>query len=144
MSNVIKFKTHHDSAFIPTRASDDEVGFDLTIHSVSKKIDDYTSLYDTHISVEPPKGYYFEVVPRSSLSKLGYILSNSIGIIDPSYRGSIKIALTKINPEVKNIELPNKRFQLIPRKFISNIFTTSIVDELSETDRGDGGFGSTD
>ena len=144
MSKVIKFKAHTQNAFIPTRVSQDDIGFDLTIINISKQIDNKTSLYDTGISVEPPEGYYFEVVPRSSLSKLGYILSNSIGIIDPNYRGTIKVALTKINEDVKDIELPNKRFQLIPRKFISNLFEVRVEEELSETDRGDGGFGSTD
>tara|TARA_B100000900_G_C20558922_1_gene708018 strand:- start:68 stop:508 length:441 start_codon:yes stop_codon:yes gene_type:complete len=144
MSNLIKFKSHNESAFIPTTASSTDVGFDLTIISISKVIDENTLLYDTGISVEPPEGYYFEVVPRSSLSKLGYILSNSIGIIDPNYRGTIKIALTKINNNAPDIVLPNKRFQLIPRKFITPMFTTTVVEELSETERGDGGFGSTD
>ena len=54
-------------------------------------------MYDSYISVQPPEGYYFEIVPRSSISKLGYILTNSIGIIDPSYRGTLKVVLTKIN-----------------------------------------------
>ena len=68
--NIIKFKTHDDNAFIPTRASEYDVGYDLTVISISKKINDKTTLYETGISVEPPNGYYFEVVPRSSLSKL--------------------------------------------------------------------------
>jgi len=144
MANVIKFKLNDNNAVFPLRASNDEVGFDLTIISKIKDIDPYTSLYDTGVCVQPPDNYYFEVVPRSSLHKLGYILSNSVGIIDPSYRGTIKIALTKINKQAPALELPNKRFQLIPREFLSNIFTLSQVDELSETDRGEGGFGSTD
>ena len=82
--------------------------------------------------------------PRSSLYKLGYLLSNSVGIIDPSYRGTIKIALTKINKQAPPIELPNKRFQLIPREFLSNIFSVEVTNELQDTKRGEGGFGSTD
>ena len=101
-------------------------------------------MYDSYISVQPPDGVYFEIVPRSSISKTGYILTNSIGIIDPSYRGTLKVVLTKIDDTKPDIELPNKRFQLIPRTFISNMFEVSNVDELSNTKRGDGGFGSTD
>ena len=143
-ANVIKFKLNIKGAVLPTRAGNNEVGFDLTIINKIKDIDPYTSLYDTGVCVQPPDNYYFEVVPRSSLYKLGYVLSNSVGIIDPTYRGTIKIALTKINKQAPEITLPNKRFQLIPREFLSNIFTCEEVEELSDTDRGEGGFGSTD
>ena len=54
-------------------------------------------MYDTGIQVKPQYGYYFEIVPRSSLSKSGYILANSIGIIDPSYSGNLYIVLIKID-----------------------------------------------
>ena len=102
-------------------------------------------MYDTNISVRPPNGYYFEIVPRSSLSKTGYILTNSIGIIDPTYRGTLKVVITKICPEAHEFELPNKRFQLIPRKYdLNNKLIIKEVDILDETERGDGGFGSTD
>ena len=144
MSSTIKFKTENENAFIPTRAGSQEVGYDLTIINKIKDISSTTAMYDTCISVKPPDGIYFEVVPRSSLSKTGYILTNSIGIIDPSYRGSIKLVLTKIDQSMPDIELPNKRFQLIPRTFISNMFETEQVSELDDTSRGSGGFGSTD
>ncbi len=144
MSNVINFKAHHENAMIPSRAGDDEVGFDLTIIEKVKDISSNTSMYDSHISVQPPSGFYFEIVPRSSISKLGYILTNSIGIIDPSYRGTLKVVLTKINDNVPDLELPNKRFQLIPRPFISNNFKINVTTSLNDTSRGDGGFGSTD
>ena len=144
MSSSIQFKSHSDDAIIPFRAGENEVGFDLTIISKVKDISSNTAMYDSFISVQPPDGIYFEIVPRSSLSKTGYILTNSIGIIDPTYRGTIKVVLTKINPEAPDIELPNKRFQLIPRTFISNVFQVTEVRDLSNTSRGSGGFGSTD
>lgn len=144
VSSYIKFKSHHNRAVIPSRAGENEVGFDLTIISKSKDISPNTAMYDSFISVQPPDGVYFEIVPRSSLSKTGYILTNSIGIIDPSYRGTLKVVLTKINPDAPDIELPNKRFQLIPRTFISNVFQVKEVNNLSNTTRGTGGFGSTD
>ena len=141
---TILFKSHDEGAFVPSRAGKDEVGFDLTI---IKKVKDYssnTAMYDTGISVQPPDGIYFEIVPRSSLSKTGYILTNSVGIIDPTYRGTLRVVLTKINESAPDIELPNKKFQLIPRTFISNMFECKNVEELSATYRGSGGFGSTD
>lgn len=140
----ILFKSHDERAIIPSRAGENEVGYDLTIIEKVKDMSGNTAMYDSYISVQPPDGVYFEIVPRSSISKTGYILTNSVGIIDPSYRGTLKVVLTKIDETKPNIELPNKRFQLIPRTFISNMFEPKSVDELSNTHRGKGGFGSTD
>lgn len=132
-----------EDAIFPKKENFSDVGYDLTIISVKKKIDNLTTLYDTGIKVFPPNGYYTEIVARSSLSKTGYMLSNNIGIIDPSYRGNLFISLTKINPESKDIQLPFKGFQLIIRKQEYAEFT-EIEDEIAiETSRNSGGFGST-
>lgn len=66
-------------------------------------------MYDTGIAVCPPDGYYTEVVPRSSLSKTGYMLANSVGIID-AYQGCLK------GDDLDDLSLPFKGFQLILRK----------------------------
>ena len=144
MSDLIKFKKHDIEAVIPTLANEYEVGFDLTVISKIKDINSTTSMYETGISVQPPEGFYFEIVPRSSLSKTGYMLSNSIGIIDPTYRGTLKIVITKVCEDAPEFELPNKRFQLVPRIHISKEMKVIEVSELDETYRGDGAFGSTD
>lgn len=143
MSKLIKFKLKK-GAILPTKAGKNEVGYDLTIISVDKQINNVTTLYETNIVAIPPSGYYFEIVPRSSIIKTGYVMTNSIGIIDPTYRGTLKIALTKINSASSDLELPNKRFQLIPRPFISDQFKTTCINNIDKTERGDGGFGSTD
>ena len=75
-----------------------------------------TFMYDTGISVEPPCGYYTEIVPRSSIVKTGYIMTNSIGIIDPTYRGTLKICVTRIDDTLPELTIPFKKFQLIVRK----------------------------
>ena len=144
MLDCIKFKKHDIEAVIPTLANKYEVGFDLTVISKIKDINSTTSMYETGISVQPPEGFYFEIVPRSSLSKTGYMLTNSIGIIDPTYRGTIKVVITKVCDDAPEFELPNKRFQLIPRIHLSSDLKIQEVSELDETYRGDGGFGSTD
>ena len=69
------------------------------------------------------------------------MLANSIGIIDVSYRGNIYIALTKIAPEAEDIEYPFRCCQLIVRKQLGMIIKET--DNLEETMRNDGGFGST-
>ena len=90
--------------------------------------------------IEP--GYYVEVVPRSSISKSGYMISNSIGIIDQSYRGNIMVSLTKIAPEAPDIVLPFKCCQLIFKKQIyADII--EVNDSFDITDRNEGGYGST-
>lgn len=127
-------------AVMPSKAHASDVGYDLTIVGEHKKINSVTTLYDTGIRVKPENGYYIEVVPRSSIVKSGYMLTNSMGIIDASYQGNIYVALTKVDPEAAPIELPYKGFQLIVRRQFHGILVESNAD--GETARRDGGFGS--
>lgn len=145
-SVTIKFKKHREDAVIPTRAHPSDTGFDLTLIDVDKVIampvgNKLVTLYETGISVEPPPGYYFDVVPRSSIMKTGYILANSVGVIDRSYRGTIKVPLMKLDYDMPNLTLPFRAVQLIPRRV--EHFLVQEVDELTHTTRSSGGFGST-
>ena len=135
------FKVDED-AVIPSKHRESDVGFDLTILKESKRFNSKTVLYDTGIKLDIPNGYYVEVVPRSSLSKSGYMLANSVGIIDQSYRGNIYVALTKVVEEANDIELPFKCCQMIIRKQVYARITESLT-ELDNTERNAGGFGST-
>lgn len=92
-------------------------------------------MYDTGISIKPPEGYYTEIVPRSSIVKHNTMLANGIGIIDPTYRGTLKICLT--NP----VECPFSLCQLILKPMPPDIQITK-VSNLDATYRH-GGFGST-
>lgn len=130
-------------AVAPSKGRYSDVGFDLTIIKEASRISEKTRLYDTGVKVNPPLGYYTEIVPRSSLSKTGYILSNSVGVIDPSYRGTLKIALTRIDDSLPEITLPLKVAQLIFKRYEGNI-TMKETDFIASTSRGEGGFGSTD
>ncbi len=124
----------------PFKKYKDDVGYDLyLVELIEKKGNFY--FYDTKIRVEPPPGYYIEIVPRSSLSKTGFVMANSIGIIDPQYRGTIKVALRKIDENAPDLKLPFRGVQMILRKL--NLFDIEVVDKLSETERKEGGFGST-
>lgn len=135
------YKTN-DDAIVPFKTRESDVGYDLTIIKEYKKINNTTILYDTCIQIELSHGYYAEIVPRSSLIKSGYMLANSIGIIDNSYRGNLLIALIKINNEEPDISLPFKCCQLIIRKQ-NNVDLYVTEEELSITERNKGGFGST-
>jgi dUTP pyrophosphatase len=136
------YKTNKD-AVIPSKAFEEDAGYDLTIISKIKDFNSKTSLYDTGIKIEVDEGYYTEIVPRSSISKFGYILANNIGIIDNHYRGNLMIALTKIADDAPEIQLPFKCCQLIIRKQILTNLYEITEDTLTSTLRNDGGFGST-
>jgi deoxyuridine 5'-triphosphate nucleotidohydrolase len=139
----IKVYKTNKNAVIPSKAFEEDAGYDLTIISKIKDFNSRTSLYDTGIKIEVDEGYYTEIVPRSSISKFGYILANNIGIIDNHYRGNLMIALTKIADDAPKIELPFKCCQLIIRKqILANLYEIT-DDTLTTTLRNEGGFGST-
>ena len=142
MNNTVSFVCVDEKAVVPTKGTSCSVGYDLTAISVYKKVSDRITLYDTGIQVCPPDGYYTEILPRSSLTKTGYMLSNSVGIIDSDYRGNLLIALTKVDDSLPDLEVPFTRCQLVLRKHED--FEMRRVDSLNDTERGDGGFGSTD
>ena len=140
--NIKVFKTDNN-AVIPKKAFQEDAGYDLTIIKKIKDFNSKTSLYDTGIKIEIDEGYYTEIVPRSSISKSGYILANNIGIIDNHYRGNLMIALTKIADDAPEIELPFKCCQLIVREQILSNLIEINENNLSDTKRNEGGFGST-
>ncbi|EGG18457.1 dUTP diphosphatase [Cavenderia fasciculata] len=131
-------------AVIPSKSRASDSGYDLTIIKTVKAFGPVTTLYDTGIKVRPPIGYYMDVVPRSSLSKSGYMLANSVGIIDRAYTGSIMIALVKVDPAAPDIQLPFCGFQMIPRPIVHFQVVEVTGDMFEDTGRGAGGFGSTE
>ena len=131
-----------NSAIIPTKANFSDVGHDVSIIGIHKKINARTSMYKTGIKLDIPVGYYVEIAPRSSIIKSGYMLANSIGIIDCSYKGELFVALTKIDDESPDITFPFKCVQLITRKQIFSDMIESYDIETSKRDNG--GFGSSD
>ena len=167
----VKINLLEEESVLPSRAHNTDTGYDLTFIGVDKIVGDVI-FFRTGISVETPSGYYFEVVPRSSISKLPLEMANCVGVIDETYRGEILVpvrvthasmggitslsnnlfpgGIVKIFDKrpnsmsiVADLILENKPtlFQAILRKRYDCDF---IVDDLTETSRGDGGFGSSD
>jgi len=132
-------KTHKD-AVTPTKSNETDSGLDLTLIEEYKKYGDVT-LYDTGIKVQPPQGHYFDLVPRSSISKTGYMLANSVGIIDQTYQGNIYVALRKVDQTLPDLKLPCRFAQLILRKVI-DVKGIEVDSFEKVSDRGSGGFGS--
>lgn len=141
--DICKVFKDDENAILPTKANISDVGYDLTIIKKVKNLTRNTILYDTGIKISLDFGYYAEIAPRSSLSKSGYMLANSIGIIENSYTGNLFIALTKTDPNMPDLTLPFKCCQLIfkPQIFINLVESKIPLD--SKTIRGSGGFGST-
>jgi dUTP pyrophosphatase len=135
----IKFKKLNKRAEIPFYAKDGDAGMDLvatTLVRTSKFFE-----YGTDLAMEIPKGYVGLLFPRSSISKTDHFLRNSVGVIDSGYRGEIKLRMSI--PALGETEylIGDKVGQLILMKL--PWVEIEEVDELSETDRGEGGFGST-
>lgn len=132
----------------PFKARASDAGYDLhLVRKISEK--DGLSVYGTGIAVQPPFGYYFEIVGRSSISKTGYMLANSIGVIDSGYNQEIMVGLRKVWPDAPELlqkdkdgkEIPLRMIQLIPRKL--TIMRPVEVDSLSASERGgSGGLGA--
>lgn len=149
---VCKFTKVDPRAVTPQKGHASDAGYDLTLISIHKHIETSTSLQDSpkttmyrtgiKISLEP--GYYAEIVPRSSLVKTGYMLANSVGIIDNSYTGELFVVLTNVNSSPP-LDLPFRGVQLIFRKQQDVELLECNKEEFDNinTERGSGGFGST-
>ena len=151
----LQIKVVDQNAVVPSKAGPEEVGYDLTAISFIKKLNTFTFMYDTGIQVKPPPGYYVEIVPRSSIVKSGFVLANSIGVIDPTYRGTLKIVLTDVDSRTRVMQNTTHQSQVVGRPLTCPFsmcqlvlrklehFLIEVVEELDETSRGEGGFGST-
>ncbi|NMB04513.1 MAG: dUTP diphosphatase [Tissierellia bacterium] len=100
-------------------------------------------LIPTGLHIALPNGYEAQIRARSGLStKHGITLINAVGTIDSDYRGEIKIGLVNLSNQAYTIEPGERVAQMIISQYEQVKF--ELVDELDETDRGEGGFGSTD
>ena len=140
----IKLKKLNDAAKIPERGSDYAAGYDL-FANISENVEilpHETKLIGTGISCAIPAGYFGGIFARSGLSlKEGLRPANCVGVIDADYRGEIKVSLHN-DSEVKRVVEPNQKIaQLVVVPFLTVEFNE--VDELDDTDRAEGGFGST-
>lgn len=140
MDNLkIKFKKMNPNAVIPKQGTAGAAGFDLTAVSIEKN--ETMFKYDTGIAVEIPPGYVGLVFPRSSVCKTGLSLANSVGVIDSDFRGSISLVFYK-NTQCIVPYWPGDRIGQLVIVPIPEVEYVE-VEELSETERGAGGYGST-
>lgn len=138
----INIKKLHEDAIVPTYAKAWDAGADLYADK------DYTIYYNdrevvgTGIAIEIPSGYVGLIHPRSGMaSKYGITVLNSPGTIDAGYRGELKVILVNHTGSNYDVKKGDKIAQLVIQKVEEAEFT--VVDELNDSSRGDGGFGST-
>ena len=142
----IKIQKLYEDAEIPTYGSALSAGMDLYAHLGEHEAllikPHETIKVGTGIAVEPPIGYFGAVFARSGLAtKQGLRPANCVGICDWDYRGEYIVALHNDSEEEKEIRNGDRIAQLVFLPYITG--EIKVVDELSNTERGDGGFGST-
>ena len=120
---------------------DGDAGLDLYVLEDQVFNPGETKLIKLGISCEPEDGTAYFLMPRSSISKTPLRLANSIGLIDGGYRGEIMAPCDNIKDSNYTVEKGQRLFQLVAADCSS--ISYKIVNELSETSRGSGGFGST-
>jgi dUTP pyrophosphatase len=136
-------KVLHPDAVLPTYANEGDAGCDLVaVESCTLSPRGGRALVATGLSVAIPEGHGGFVLPRSGLAfKHGVTCVNAPGLIDPGYRGEVKVALVNLDPEHEyQVEKGDRIAQLVVLPTSQAFF--SVVDELPEALRGDGGFGS--
>lgn len=139
----IRIKRLHADAVIPRYAKEGDAGMDLT--ATSKYYDtDGNVCYGTGLAFEIPSGYVGLVFPRSSICKKSLLLSNAVGVIDSGYRGEVSFKFKPCDvasEDFTEYEVGDRIGQIIiiPHPIIELVE----VPELSETERGTSGYGST-
>lgn len=142
----VKVKKLHSDAVIPKYAKPGDAGLDLYAVDVKPHVDSLTGettkiIVDSGLAFEIPEGFVGLVFPRSSIQSTGLRMSNCVGVIDSGYRGSVKTVFDIKDSSLTYYEAGDRfaQIMIIPYPPVE----LQEVDELSSTDRGEGGFGST-
>lgn len=162
----VKIKRITASAILPTKAHLTDAGYDLYADSITNDSKGNT-VYGTGVAIEIPQGYVGLVFPRSSIAKKDLLLSNAVGVIDSGYRGEIMAKFKPIHVTANPLKLWWQIFAI--KRQIVDLGTIYLhkeeytlgeriaqliimpypevefeeVDELSDSDRGENGYGST-
>ena len=139
----LRFVKLSDKATLPTRAHDNDAGLDLHAAESARLAPGARVSVGTGLAVQIPDGVGGLVLPRSGMAiKHGVTLVNSPGLIDPGYRGEVRVLLLNTDPSVE--------FQITPGDRIAQLLLVPVVhatplnaEALDDSTRGEGGFGST-
>lgn len=136
----VKIKKLHEDAVIPAYSKPGDAGLDLVAVTEEWNEDNSMVTYSTGLAMEIPEGYVGLVFPRSSITKTALNLANSVGVIDSGYRGPIMFKF-RYPEEGMVYDIGDRIGQIIIMPYPQVEFEE--VEELSSTERGEGGFGST-
>ena len=139
----VRIKKLNENAVIPSYAKDGDAGMDLVATSIISETDTQIT-YGIGLALEIPNGFVGLIFPRSSVRKTRLMLSNCVGVVDSGYRGELQATFNKVNQNsiAENDYKVGDRIaqiMIIPHPPIE----FEEADELSDTERGEGGFGST-
>ena len=138
----MNIKLTSPNAMVPTKGTAEAAGYDLYACEGGIIEPGTTVKINTGIVAEIPQGYFGAVFARSGLAtKQGLRPANAVGVIDSDYRGDIIVALYNDSSEPRAINIGDRIAQLVIIPYVSPELT--VVSEVSDTDRGAGGFGST-
>lgn len=131
----------------PLKTYEQDAGWDVT--AIDRRVDKRDGLlvitYNVGLRFEIPSGYFMDIRARSSVCKTGMWLSNSVGTIDATYRGPVSMVFYKLGNDLDGTEyqIGDRIGQLVFPQIPINEIKLVKVDKLSDTERGEGGYGST-
>ena len=139
----VRIKKLNENAVIPSYAKNGDAGMDLVATSIISTTSTQIT-YGIGLALEIPKGFVGLIFPRSSVRKTRLMLSNCVGVVDSGYRGELQATFNKINNDSvseNDYKVGDRiaQIMIIPHPSIE----FEEADELSDTERGEGGFGST-
>ncbi len=137
MAIELKVKKIHPSAIIPSYAHSGDAGMDVV--AISREINEKYVEYKTGLSFEVPAGHVCLIFPRSSVSKKDLLLCNSVGVLDSGYRGELILRFQRFGEDIYEVGEKVGQIMVVPYPSVK----IHEVEELSDSSRGKGGFGST-
>lgn len=145
MNNQLKIKLQKvtEDARMPIKGSEHAAAYDVYAHSIT--VENGKVKVGLGFKTEIPKGYKGIIVPRSNLTKFNWVLNNSYGVIDSDYRGEWMAIFTPIINAGSVPEFPYGVGDRVAQIYFEEVLPVSfdVVPELEQTERGEGGFGST-
>lgn len=145
MAFEVEIKKLTDTARVPEQATKGDAGFDLYA-DITEPVVIYpntTKKIPTGIAMSIPMGYFGGIFARSGMAtKRGLAPANMVGVVDSLYRGQVIVAIHNYSNDVQVIEVGEKIAQMV---FLPCMYADfKVVDKLDDTERGEGGFGSSD
>lgn len=139
----VRIKKLNPNAVIPTYAKPGDAGMDLTAITMAFDVENQNYIYGTGLAMEIPQGYVGLIFPRSSNRKTQAYMTNHVGVIDSGYRGEVMVSFKNRDKDgdTAPYKLGDRVAQIIILPYPQVVFVEA--EELSETERGKGGHGST-